>query len=140
MDENLQHLKLLSIFHYVVGGLAAFFACMPILHLILGIALIVASKNAGGGNETPPEIMGWIFAFLGGACIVLGWTFAACVITAGRFLARRERYLFCLVMGCIECIFMPLGTVLGIFTIVVLSRPAVKELFDGASRGGTRAP
>jgi len=136
MDENLQHLKLLSIFHYVVGGIAAFFACMPFLHLILGIALIVASKNAGA----PPEFMGWIFAFLGGACIILGWTFAAFVITAGRFLARRERYLFCLVMGCIECIFMPFGTVLGIFTIVVLSRPDVKELFDGASRGGTRAP
>ena len=140
MDENLQHLKLLSIFHYVVGGLAALFACIPVVHLVLGIVLIVASKTTGGGNEEPAEFMGWIFALFGGTFIILGWTFAACVITAGRLLARRECYTFCLVMGCIECIFMPFGTVLGVFTIVVLSRPDVKGLFDGASGGGTHTP
>jgi len=34
------------------------------------------------------------------------------------------------VMAAIECIFMPFGTVLGVFTIVVLARPSVKEMFE----------
>ena len=145
MDENLQHLKLLSTFHYVVGGIAALFACLPAAHLIIGIALIIASKHAEGGNETPPEFIGWFFAVIGGSLIILGWAFAACAVTAGRFLARRVHYPFCLVMGCIECAFMPFGTVLGIFTILVLMKPEVKGLFrtaDGgeAQRCGSRAP
>ena len=37
--------------------------------------------------------------------------------------------MFCLVMGAVECVFMPFGTVLGIFTIIVLMRESVKPLF-----------
>jgi hypothetical protein len=33
-------------------------------------------------------------------------------------------------MACVECIFIPFGTVLGAFTILVLMRPSVKEMFD----------
>jgi hypothetical protein len=32
-------------------------------------------------------------------------------------------------MAGINCIFIPIGTVLGVFTIIVLTRDSVKELF-----------
>ena len=32
-------------------------------------------------------------------------------------------------MAAISCAFMPFGTVLGVFTLIVLLRPGVKELF-----------
>jgi hypothetical protein len=32
-------------------------------------------------------------------------------------------------MACILCLFTPLGTILGVFTIIVLSRQSVKELY-----------
>jgi hypothetical protein len=35
----------------------------------------------------------------------------------------------CFAMAGVECIFMPFGTVLGVFTILVLNRQSVKELF-----------
>jgi hypothetical protein len=43
----------------------------------------------------------------------------------------------CFVVAAIECIFMPFGTVLGVFTIIVLSRPSVKALFqsEAAAQG-----
>jgi hypothetical protein len=50
-------------------------------------------------------------------------------LTAGIFLGRRKHYTFCLVMGCIECVFFPFGTALGVFTILVLVRESVKQLF-----------
>ena len=32
-------------------------------------------------------------------------------------------------MAAVECVFMPFGTVLGVFTIIVLMREPVKQLF-----------
>jgi hypothetical protein len=50
--------------------------------------------------------------------------------------------MFCLVMASITCMFMPFGTVLGVFTLIVLMRPSVKPLFEGqaANPPGDPAP
>jgi hypothetical protein len=66
------------------------------------------------------------------AFIFAGWMFAILLIVAGRFLSKRKHYMFCLVMAAISCIFMPFGTILGIFTIIVLMQPSVKQLFGVA--------
>jgi hypothetical protein len=41
----------------------------------------------------------------------------------------------CLVMRGVECLFMPFGTVLGIFTIILLIQEPVKQLFDSPNTG-----
>ena len=38
-----------------------------------------------------------------------------------------------LVVAALECLAFPLGTVLGVFTLIVLVRPEVKQLFGVAS-------
>jgi hypothetical protein len=48
---------------------------------------------------------------------------------AGRFLARRRHHTFCMVIAAVACTFMPLGTVLGVFSLIVLSRESVRESF-----------
>jgi hypothetical protein len=128
MNQDQEHLKLLSIFHYIVGGLAALFSFFPVIHLILGILFLVAPHRMGG-NHPPPPFLGWLFVLLGGGIMLMGWAFAVCVILAGRFIAKRRHYVFCLVIAGLNCLFMPFGTVLGVFTIVVLIRPSVKALF-----------
>ncbi len=129
MKRDEEHLQLLSIFHYVVAGLAGLFACFPIIHLILGLVFLFASHHVTGNGEPPPAFIGWIFVILAVTFITLGWILAALILTTGRFLARRKHYQFCLVMAGIECLFMPFGTVLGVFTILVLVRETVKPLF-----------
>jgi hypothetical protein len=79
-----------------------------------------------------PEFLGWIFAVLGSLLFLTGIAMAICILIAGRSLALRKRYLFVLVMGCIECLFIPFGTILGVFTVIVLSRESVKALFSTA--------
>jgi len=59
----------------------------------------------------------------------LGWTLAGFIVAAGRKLKRRMSRTFCLVVAGIECILMPFGTVLGVFTIVVLMKESVKGIF-----------
>ena len=134
MEQDEEHLRLLSIFHYVVGGFAGLLAMFPIFHLILGLIFVLAPAWFEVEGEAPPAFIGWFFVVFAGMLIAIGLTFAVCVIVAGRFLARRRHYLFCLVMAAIECAFMPLGTVLGVFTIIVLMRESVKELFSADHR------
>ena len=129
MTQDEEHLRLLSIFHYVVGGLAGLFALFPIIHLIFGLVMIFGPDKFQGKEGPPVALMGWFFVIFAAVFIILGWTFAAFVLTAGRFLTQRKHYMFCVVMAAIECIFLPFGTVLGVFTIIVLMRDPVKQLF-----------
>ncbi len=132
MNQDEEHLRLLSIFHYVCAGLAAFFACIPIIHVLIGSVLLLHPQAVGPQNNQPhPEqFVGLIFVVMGGMFILLGWTFAACVAYAGRCLSQRKNYTYCMVMAGIACLFMPFGTILGIFSIMVLIRPSVKALFN----------
>ncbi len=125
-----EHLRLLTIFHYVFAGMSALFACFPIIHLMVGLGIVVFGQR--GGSNAPPAFMGWIFVAFALVFISVGWTVAILVFFGGRNLAVRKRYTFCLVVACVECVFMPLGTILGVFTIIVLSRPTVKALFPDA--------
>ena len=130
-----EHLKLLSIFHYMVGGMAALFACIPIFHLILGLFFILAPEKFGHGSQQPPAFIGWGFVAFASVFILVGSTLAVLVLMAGRFIARRKHHMFCFVVACVECVFMPFGTVLGVFTILVLNRQSVKELFNPRAAG-----
>jgi len=130
MNQDEEHLKLLSIFHYVVAGIAALFACFPIFHFLIGIGMLTGSFAAPPDETFPLAIVGGIFTVFAGGIMLFGWGFAVAVALAGRFLASKQHYTFCLVMGGIDCLFMPFGTVLGVFTIIVLVRPSVKELFE----------
>jgi hypothetical protein len=131
MNQDEEYLKLLSIFHYVLAGFTAFFALFPIIYVIMGLFLMFAPTHfAGTGHQPPPPtFVGLIFVIMGGVMMAIGWTFAALIFAAGRFLTRRKHHTFCLVVACIECLFMPFGTILGIFSIILLMRESVKQLF-----------
>lgn len=126
--DDAQHLKLLGTFHFVVAGLAGLFALFPLIHVTIGWFLLHAppSKQQGG---PPPAFIGWLFMIFGGMLFIAGETMAACIVAAGISLRRRVRYWFVFVLACIQCMFFPFGTVLGVFTIIVLSRPSVKQMF-----------
>ena len=134
MNQDLEHLRLLSIFHYVVAGLTALFACFPVFYLIFGLVMLIAPPTANGPHGHASDIvvmrfMGAAFVIVALLAILAGWSLAVCVLFAGQFLGRHRHYTFCLVIAALLCIITPFGTVLGVFTIIVLMRPSVKLLF-----------
>jgi hypothetical protein len=130
MNQDLEHLRLLSVFHYVLAILAGLFSLFPLIYLGMGVAMIAGRfGDMHNGGDEMARFMGWFFVLFGAAWIVCGLAFTVCLCLAGRFLGRHQRYLFCLVMAGLSCMFTPFGTVLGVFTIIVLMRPSVKELF-----------
>src|SRR6266540_61719 len=134
MNRDKEHLQLLAIFHYVVAGLAALFSFFPLLYTTVGVIFIFAARHGTPkpGEDLPPEFLGWIFAVLGSLLFLMGIAMAICILIAGRSLALRKRYTFVLVMACIECLFIPFGTIMGVFTIIVLLRGSVRGLFSSA--------
>ena len=130
-----EHLRLLSLFHYVSGALTAFFACIPLVHVAVGLAFVLSPETVSSKppEDAPPAWFGWIFIVIGGFFVLAGWTLAILKIVAGRCLARRRRRTFCVVVACVCCLLPPLGTILGVFTLVVLNRPSVKALFDSGT-------
>ena len=134
MNHDREHLRLLAIFHYVGAGLAALFSFFPLLYTTIGAIFIFAARHGTPkpGEELPPEFLGWIFAIVGLLLFLLGIAMAICILIAGRCLSRHRFYSFALVMACVECLFIPFGTILGVFTIIALSRESVKALFAAA--------
>ncbi|MGA9751578.1 MAG: hypothetical protein WBS54_07295 [Acidobacteriota bacterium] len=136
MTQDDQYLRLLSIFHYVVAGIAALFSLVPTIHIAVGIGL-VSGAFTDPREPFPFALVGWFLIAFGSIFIMCGFTFAVCLFLAGRFLNQRRRYLFCLVMAGVACMFMPFGTVLGIFTIVMLLKENVKGQFEPANGRAT---
>lgn len=133
-DQDTEHLRLLSIFHYVVAAIVAVFSLLPLLHLAMGIAMVAGAFDELGKNASPPPpaFIGWIFVGLSAFCIVSGLAMAIVVAMAGQRIQQNRSHTFCLVVAGFECLFTPIGTALGVLTIIVLTRPSVKERFNGS--------
>jgi len=132
-EDDANQLRLLAIFHYVVAGLTGLFSLLPVLHLVMGLAIVTGKlpmeSNPPGATGPDPALFGWFFVIFAGLAIACGLTLAGFIAYAGRCLMRRRRYLLCQVVAAIACMLMPFGTVLGVFTLVVLMRPSVKAAF-----------
>ncbi len=129
MNQDDQNLNLLSLFHYIMAGLTALFACIPIIHIVLGVLMVTGQLEDG---QPPPPFLGWMFIGFGAAFVVFGWIVAILTAIAGLRLKQRRSRVFCMVVAAIQCLNMPLGTMLGVVTLIVLSRPTVISAFDGA--------
>jgi len=133
MDTNNNHLNLLSIFHYVFAGISGISACFPIFHLIMGLSMLFGDffpPEVSPEMPFPFEIFGLMFTLIPAAIIFLGWIFAIALAISGYFISKRRNYLFCLIVAGISCFLAPVGTVLGVLTIVVLMKDDVKLLFN----------
>ncbi len=146
-SNDLSHLKTLSICHYVWGGLTMLFSCIFIVHVVMGIWLArggpanatwTTTTNSGVNfnsplvtqqSSAPPPAFGYIMAAMGGCAVLFGWALGTMTIISGRRIAHQRSRIFSMVMAGINCISFPFGTVLGIFTIVVLARDSVRQLY-----------
>ena len=131
MNQDEEHLKLLAIFHYIVGAMAVLFSCFPLLYVGMGVLFVVSPHflTEGQKGPPPPAALGYIFIAIGAFFALLGWSAAIATILSGRYIARRRKRMFSVVMGAILCMFMPFGTVLGVFTIMLLTKESVQRLY-----------
>ncbi len=131
---NTEQLRLLTLFHYISGGLAIVFSSIFILYLLM-ISMIVnnpqfkQSTQAQMNGVSPADFIS-IFIYIFGAIITLGIMYGIAQIIAGNFIKQRKHRLFIIIVAIPNLLFIPYGTLLSIFTLIVLSRPWVVALFN----------
>ena len=140
-DRDADHLRILSILHYVWGGLTLLFSSLFIFHVVIGLAMVSGHSpftmppptTAGGAAQQLPPEMGYMFVGMGGCAVACGWTLGILTIASGRRLARRRSRVFSMVVAGLNCISVPFGTTLGVFTFIVLARDSVRLAYEAAA-------
>jgi hypothetical protein len=131
-QDDAAQLQLLSVLHYVMAGFTALFSLFPVIYLVLGIAVLSGAMPVDSSTASSPgevQLMGWVFTGLGTVFFLAMLATAGLVGYAGRCLAREQRHTLCMVAAGVCCMFMPLGTILGVFTLVTLTRTSVRQRF-----------
>ena len=133
--KDVEHLRMLAIFHFVGAGLAL--AGLGFLALHYSIMQTVLNdpelfKNAKGGPP-PKELFAFmkVFYLVGGVWFVLS---GLANLISAVFMRQRKNRVFSMVVAGFNCLYMPLGTVLGVFTFVVLSRDSVVAMYEANTR------
>jgi len=127
-----EHLRLLSIAHYISGGLCIAFASIFIFHFAVFAFMAGNPEFFAPANPAHAGPGAGAFRALAaglGVFILLGWAFGGLTIYVGRCIKRRAHRTLALVVACVNLMFMPIGTLLGIASIIVLVRPSVKALY-----------
>jgi biotin transporter BioY len=133
--EDAQQLSILSICHYIMAGimLLPVFCCTAWI-AITGVIFAntpnpsLASQNSAfQTGHTLGATM--VFCCLGTVplCLII---LAVCAVIAGKRLSDHKSATFCTTVAYLLCLLIPLGTALGVFTLIVLARPAVKAEFE----------
>jgi ethanolamine transporter EutH len=131
-NTRISHLKILGVFHLIVGALAGLCACYPILFLVMGIRMYSELPQGMLTTSSMIPYLLWLILLTAVLCttIVLGWMLAIAVMLNGFYLFSRKWRAYCLVVSIIETLFIPYGTLLGLISFNLLRKPGVPELFS----------
>jgi hypothetical protein len=134
VDE--EHLRLLSLGYMVSGGFAACFSLFGLMYVLMGVMMSIAFSHlpeaSSKVSEQPPAFIGWIFAGIGLAMFVVLMAMAAVKFRAAWCIKHRKSRTFCMVIAAIGCLEIPYGTLLGVFSFLVLGRDSVARLFTSS--------
>ena len=120
-------LKLISTLYYVFGALA-----IPV-SFAAPIMIVRAHKILG----TQPTTFTFTFAAI---ALVVSLAMTSLIFYTGYAISKRTHWLLCVIASCFLCLSSPLGLVLGIFSLIILNNPNVKETFPNHGLESTGAP
>ena len=131
VGELIENLRALAIFHFVSAGLALAGLCFIAVHFMIFRSIFsdpaMLAHSQGG---PPPEQFFEIFKIF--YIVAATWFVLSGLgnILSAIYLRQRRNRVFSMVVAGFNCLYMPLGTVLGVFTFIVLSRDSVMALYE----------
>jgi len=125
MNDQHHNLRLLGIFHFVFAGVVFLASLLPLVWLLLAGLWWPAITE--GGDGMPLLLTGTVAAVGAGFYVLLAWSLVAALVVSGRNLLAESRFTFCLVVAAVSCLLFPLGTILGVSTIMVVNREQIRR-------------
>ena len=146
-----ERLRLLTIAHYIYGGMSLFM--LPLFIPFFAMMIFMASipedqwNKAGRGaqqiesasadaqptptssasppqhGQPPPKMVFVMFAWIAGVFFLGIVALSALTAYAGRCIQKRTKKALVYVVAGFDCLFVPYGTLLGVSTILVLGSP-----------------
>ena len=126
------HLKLLSIFHFIMAGCSVLGLAFLFFHYQLTRQSLV-HDGALRQPSADAASLAWFLSFSKWFYFVLGGIDILCAVgnlLSGFYIRERKHRTFSLIVAGLNCLRMSIGTVLGIFTFIVLLRNSVREAYD----------
>jgi hypothetical protein len=124
-----RHLSTLSILHYAYGAFICLTGLAALAVVLVGGFLRSDLVNEAGGDRVP--------AFIGALIQTFGWVLLVTVeawgiltMLSGSWIAGRRNRTGSQVVAALNCLNMPLGIALGIFTLITLNDEGVKQEYD----------
>ena len=124
-------LRLLSIGYYIQGGIAAFYTLLMLGYSAFATAILANINKVAAESrqqQVPPALLS-IISILLAILLGLACVYTVCMFLVGYWLPRSRNKVFIQIIGALNCLAIPYGTVLGIFTLMVLQRPSAKQFF-----------
>ena len=141
MEKDLEHLKLLGIFHYIWGALSLLGGIViGGYFLVIGIILMNNPPTSTSSEDSGTASMaGGILIGVGVVLFFIVVVYGILTLMAGgKYRKHQGGYWFCFILAIVTLVIGGIpGIVLGIFSLIVLSRDSVKALFRGQSLPGT---
>ena len=141
MEKDLEHLKLLGIFHYIWGALSLLGGIViGGYFLVIGIILMNNPPTSTSSEDSGTASMaGGILIGVGVVLFFIVVVYGILTLMAGgKYRKHQGGYWFCFILAIVTLVIGGIpGIVLGIFSLIVLSRDSVKALFRGQSVPGT---
>ena len=129
-QRDTDHLNLLGVFHFVCAGLGLLGMGFIVMHYFIMHTVFTNPELTKNGANPPPL---QIFEMLRVVYLVVGvFILAGMVLNvmSGLFLRQRRNRGFSIFVAALNCLHIPLGTTLGVFTIIVLMRDSVRESYE----------
>ena len=133
MDTTQHDLKVLSICYYIMAGINGAYAILAAAYVLFIEAILTNVPLRNTAGKALPDFVPAVIAGFGGALAGFGLVCAACMAFAAWSLPKRRNYVVVMVAAILNCLQIPFGTVLGVFTFVVLNRPGVRHSFENNS-------
>lgn len=123
-----RYLRYLAYAHYANAAITAILAFMSLVYPFMGILLLLSDRVHATKEPFPMFDAILLFSVLIGA---VGFTLSLAVVVAfgAYFLQHRINYRACWAVAWIEFICIPMGPVLSIITLRLLSSASIKEQF-----------
>jgi len=129
-SKDVDQLKTLGICTICYGVLFALLSLFALIYIAIGIGIAVDPGPTAPGDPDP-AIVGGVFAIVGLVVMGILLVKGTLLVASGIGLTRHKWRTLSYVTAGLACMNIPLGTILGVCTIMVLSRPSVRVLYEG---------
>lgn len=129
MELKSNNLNTFRILYLIKGILTLFFSVFFILYGAMGFVFNNIIESQDVNNEIPFNF-GWIFIIVAGIGLVMSVALGILTLMAAKYLKEVKNYNFIFAIAIVNCLTGILGILLAVFSLIELSKPEVKALFN----------